>query len=103
MAYGEIDTEVEIAGLPADHLIHAAGPGWYASDEYYFINDDQLFHIMILYTGDQEDWELYNKFLQSFTLPWSAQTAQVCPAHSHSDESARLVPGRFIRAHSPAR
>jgi len=69
MSYDEIDTEVEIAGLPAVHLVHKAGPGWGASDDYYFIRGDQLFCISILYAGGQQDWELYNKFLQSFTFP----------------------------------
>jgi len=41
----------------------------YASDQYYFIRDGQLFTISILHTGSQEDWELYNKFLESFTFP----------------------------------
>lgn len=69
MTYDEIDLEAEIAGLPMVHLIHEEGPGWDASDEYYFIRGDQLFSILILHTGGQQDWELYNKFLQSFTLP----------------------------------
>ena len=69
MSYDEIDTEVEIAGLPAVHLVHKAGPGWGASDDYYFIRGDQLFSILILHTGGQQDWDLYNKFLQSFTFP----------------------------------
>jgi putative hemolysin len=49
--YDEIDTEVEIAGWPAVHLRYEAGPGWYASDAYYFVKDGQLFHILILHTG----------------------------------------------------
>ncbi|MBL7065096.1 MAG: PT domain-containing protein [Anaerolineae bacterium] len=69
MTYDEIDLEAEIAGLPMVHLIYEEGPGWDASDEYYFIRGDQLFSILILHTGGQQDWELYNKFLQSFTFP----------------------------------
>ena len=66
--YDEIDPEAEIAGLPAVHLIYEEGPGWEASDEYYFIRGDQLFSILILHSGGQQDWDLYNKFLQSFTF-----------------------------------
>jgi hypothetical protein len=69
ITYDEIDPEVEITGLPAVHLTYKEGPGWYASDEYYFIREDQLFSILILHTGGQQDWDLYNKFLQSFTFP----------------------------------
>jgi putative hemolysin len=53
--YDAIDTEVEIGGLPAVHLRYEAGPGWDASDAYYFIKDGQLFYILILHTGGQED------------------------------------------------
>ena len=67
-SYDAIDTEVEIAGLPAVHLSNEAGPGWSVSDEYYFIKGDHLYRIYILPDGDQQDWDLYNKFLQSFTF-----------------------------------
>jgi putative hemolysin len=66
--YDAIDTEVEIAGLPAVHLRYEAGPGWDASDAYYFVKDGQLFYILILHTGGQEDWELYDRFLQGLTF-----------------------------------
>jgi putative hemolysin len=66
--YDEIDSQVEISGLPAVRLRTEAGPGWYASDSYYVIKDEQLFHILILHTGGQEDWNLYDKFLQGLTF-----------------------------------
>jgi len=66
--YDEIDPEAEIAGLPAVHLMYEEGPGWNASDEYYFIQGDQLFSILILHADGQQDWDLYNKFLKSFTF-----------------------------------
>ena len=66
--YDAIDTELEIAGVPAVHLRYEAGPGWGASDVYYFIKDGQLFQIQILHTGSQEGWDLYNKFLEGFTF-----------------------------------
>jgi hypothetical protein len=69
MSYDEMDTGVQIAGLPAVRLIQEAGPGWYGSDEYYFIRGDQLFRISLLHAGGQEDRELYDRFLQSLTFP----------------------------------
>jgi putative hemolysin len=68
MPYDAIDTELRIAGLPAVRLSYEAGPGWGASDAYYFIKDGQIFQIMILHTGGQEGWELYDKFLTGFTF-----------------------------------
>jgi hypothetical protein len=67
--YGEIGPEVEVAGLPTVHFIYEGGPGVYDSDYYFFIQGDQLFCILILHTDGQQDRELYNKFLQSFTFP----------------------------------
>ena len=65
--YDQID-KVEIAGLPAVHLRYEAGPGWDASDAYYFIKDGQLFYILLLHTGGREEWNLYNKFLEGLTF-----------------------------------
>ena len=67
--YDEVGPEVEVAGLPTVHLIYEASPQAYARDDYYFIKGDQLFRIQILHAGGQQDWDLYNKFLQSFTFP----------------------------------
>jgi hypothetical protein len=39
------------------------------SDEYYFIQGDQLFRISILHAGGREDRELYDRFVQSVTFP----------------------------------
>jgi putative hemolysin len=66
--YDGMDTETEIGGLPAVHLRYEAGPGWGASDAYYFVKDGQLFQIQILHSGGQETWDLYNKFLEGFTF-----------------------------------
>ncbi len=66
LAYDEIDTGVDIAGLAAVHLRTEATEQSYAFDEYYVIKDSQLFRISILHTGDREGWDLYDKFLQSF-------------------------------------
>ena len=69
LAYDEIDAGVEIADLAAVHLRTEATERSYASDEYYVIKGDQLFRISILHTDGREDWDLYNKFLQSFRFP----------------------------------
>jgi putative hemolysin len=68
LAYDEIDTGAEIAGLPAVHLTTNATERSYGFDEYYVIKDGQLFRINIIHAGGQEDWNLYNAFLGSFTL-----------------------------------
>jgi hypothetical protein len=68
-SYDAMDAEVEIAGLPAVHLTTNASPRADGYDEYYVIRGDQLFRIMILHISGQQDWELYNKFLQSITFP----------------------------------
>ncbi len=69
VSYDEMGPKVQVAGLPTVHLIYQGGPGIYASDDYYFIRGDQLFRITILHAGGKQDWDLYDKFLQSFTFP----------------------------------
>lgn len=69
LPYGEIGPEFEVAGLPTVHLVDERSPQAYAADRYCFIKDDQLFIIVLLHAGDQEDWDLYDKFLKSFTFP----------------------------------
>ncbi len=58
--------DMQIAGVTAIHLRHDRSPQSYAYDRYYFANNGQLYMIIIGHTGDKEDWELYNHFLQSF-------------------------------------
>ncbi len=69
LSYDEMDVEADIAGLPAVHLTTNASPMAYGYDEYYVIRGDQLFKIMMLHVDGQQDWELYNKFLQGITFP----------------------------------
>lgn len=58
--------DVQIAGLTAIHLRYDSGSGQsYNNDKYYFIEDGQLYQVVILHTGYKEDWELYNHFLES--------------------------------------
>jgi hypothetical protein len=73
--YDAIGPEVMIAGLPAVHLVYESGPGWEASDEFFFIRDEQLFRILILHSDGRQDWDLYSQFLHSFTFDDETETA----------------------------
>ncbi len=57
-----------IAGATAVHTRYPRGQQSYASDHFYFVHNGQLLIITITHTGDQEDWDVYNRFLQSFTF-----------------------------------
>ncbi|MBN1120776.1 MAG: DUF333 domain-containing protein [Anaerolineae bacterium] len=57
--------DVEIAGTTAIHTRFERSPQSYAYDKYFLAHGDQLYVIVILHTGDKEDWELYNHFLGS--------------------------------------
>ena len=57
--------DAQIAGAAAIHLRHDRSPQSYAFDTYYFARAGQLYQIIIGHTGDKEDWNLYNQFLQS--------------------------------------
>ena len=48
-------------------MVKERSPQAYAHDEYIFIEEGQLYRIMILHTGDKQDWDLYSRFLDSFT------------------------------------
>lgn len=58
--------DTQIAGVPAIHFRHDRSPQSYAHDQYFFAYGGQLYSIVILHTGDKEDWDLYNHFLESF-------------------------------------
>lgn len=58
--------DVQIAGTRAIHTRLGRSPQTYAFDKYYFARAEQLYVIVILHTGDREDWEIYNHFLGSF-------------------------------------
>lgn len=58
--------DVAIAGTTAVHTRFERSPQSYAYDKYFLAHDGQLYSIVILHTGDREDWELYNHFLDSF-------------------------------------
>jgi hypothetical protein len=56
----------QIARTTAIHFRHERSPQSYATDMYYFARAGQLYLITIGHSGDAEDWELNNRFLQSF-------------------------------------
>lgn len=57
---------MQIAGTTAVHTRLPRSPQTFAYDKYWFAQSQQLYEIVILHTGDKEDWTLYNHFLQSF-------------------------------------
>ena len=58
--------DTEIAGTLAIHTRHEASPQSYAHDTFFFQHEDQLYRIVIGHTAHKEDWELYQRFLESF-------------------------------------
>jgi len=58
--------DVQIAGTTAIHFRHDRSPQSYAMDRYFFAHQGQLFMIIIGHTGDSENWDLYNHFLENF-------------------------------------
>ena len=66
MLENERQPDVILSGKPAIHLRHIRSPQSYANDRYYFEHNGQLFLIVINHVGDREDWEVYNRFLDSF-------------------------------------
>lgn len=57
--------DMQIAGATAIHGRHDRSPQSYAYDRYFFAKSGQLYMLVIGHTGDREDWDLYNHFLQS--------------------------------------
>lgn len=55
----------QIAGTTAIHTRHDRSPQSYAFDTFYFARMGQLYSVVILHTGDKEDWEVYNHFLSN--------------------------------------
>ena len=61
----ERQPDVQIAGMTAIHVRFNRSPQSYAYDRYFLAKSGQLYMIVIGHAGDKEDWELYNRFLQS--------------------------------------
>jgi len=60
--------DTEIAGTVAIHTRHEASPQSYAHDTFYFQHEDQLYRIVIVHTSHKEDWDVYHRFLESFSF-----------------------------------
>ncbi len=67
--------DVQIAGTTAIHFRHDRSPQSYAFDTYYFAHSGQLYQVIIGHSGDSEDWELDNLFLQSFQFDVPVQAS----------------------------
>jgi len=65
----------QVAGTTAIHFRHERSPQSYANDMYYFARNGQLYLVTIGHSSDIEDWELNNRFLQSFQFEESASNA----------------------------
>jgi putative hemolysin len=64
-----VDKRVEdtrIAGELAIHTRFERSQQAFAADRYFFAHNGQLFNILIGHQNDKEDWDLYNRFLESF-------------------------------------
>lgn len=58
--------DTQIAGTTAVHFRHDRSPQSYAMDRYFFAHNGQLYMIIIGHTGESENWDLYNHFLETF-------------------------------------
>jgi hypothetical protein len=65
----------QIAGTTAIHYRHERSPQSYAADQYFFAHAGQLYQISIGHSSEDEDWELDNRFLQSFEFDQPAEAA----------------------------
>jgi putative hemolysin len=58
--------DAQIAGETAIHTRFERSQQAFAADRYFFAHNGQLFNILIGHQDDKEDWDLYNRFLESF-------------------------------------
>ncbi len=65
----------QIAGTTAIHYRHERSPQSYAFDQYFFAHAGQLYQISLGHSSETEDWELDNRFLQSFQFDQPAASA----------------------------
>jgi putative hemolysin len=69
--------DTQIAGTAAVHFRHNASPQSYAFDQYYFAHTGQLYQITVGHSSEVEDWELDDRFLQSFQFTEPAPAGTV--------------------------
>ncbi|MBN1139531.1 MAG: DUF333 domain-containing protein, partial [Anaerolineae bacterium] len=62
----ERQPDTQIAGRTAIHTRRPRSPQAFASDSYFFARSGQLYTIVIVHTGDKEDWIVYDRFLAGF-------------------------------------
>lgn len=55
-----------IADLDAIHYVQSKTPQAWGADYFFFIKDNQLYRISIIHSNDRQDWDIYNKILESF-------------------------------------
>jgi len=65
---GERLEDTTISSEKAVHLRQETSAQSFASDHFFFAKDGRVFNIVILHTGEKEDWELYNHFLENFEI-----------------------------------
>ena len=63
----QVESGIEIGGLPSAHVVTQASSRVYAADDYYVIHGNRLIRIAITHCG-QEDPAIYDAFLASFTF-----------------------------------
>jgi len=73
----KLGSEISIAGLETIHYIQEKTPQAWAADYYYFIKDNQLYNITIIHANDKQDWDLYNKVLESFSFTDTEDSEEV--------------------------
>jgi putative hemolysin len=61
----EPQPDATIADTIAVHTRFPGSPQAYADDRYFIAHEGQIYMIGIMHTGNLEDWELYNHFLES--------------------------------------
>jgi putative hemolysin len=67
--------DVQIAGTTAIHFRHNSSPQSTADDRYYFALNGQLYMLLIGHSSEPENWDLNNRFLQSFQFDQPAAAA----------------------------
>lgn len=65
---GERQPDLRIAGSEAVHTRQEGSPQSYAADRFFFVHNGQLYTVLILHTGRQEDWDLYGRFMGSIAF-----------------------------------
>jgi len=87
----------QIAGTTAIHFRHERSPQSPADDRYYFAHDGQLYMILIGHSGEVEDWELNNRFLDSFRFnpPASGAIPTAIPTPLPVDPAAHADWGTY--------